>query len=111
MEKLKKFPLYSQDGKGVEAKCICVFYIGNIKWYVLEGQQEGNDFTFYSIVVGLCETEYGYASLNEMESIKLKTGNSLVPVLSIQQDKSFKPTELTNIRDPRLQAFLAREYK
>lgn len=110
-KELKEFPLYSQDGKGVDAKCICVFYIGNIKWFVLEGQPEGNDFTFYSVVVGLCETEYGYASLKEMESIKIKTGNSQVPFLSIQQDMNFKPTELGNIRDPRLQAFLAREYK
>lgn len=45
--------LYSQDGKKKDATCIAVFHIGNFRWYVLEGQQEGNDFILYGIVLGL----------------------------------------------------------
>ena len=30
--KLENNPLYSQDGKKKEAKCIAVFRIGNIRW-------------------------------------------------------------------------------
>lgn len=30
--------------------CIAVFYLGNIRWYIMEGQQEGNDFMcFFAI--------------------------------------------------------------
>ena len=64
-EQLKDFPLYSQDGKQKDATCVCVFEIGLIRWYVLEGQPEGDDFTLFSIAVGMAETEYGYASVKE----------------------------------------------
>lgn len=102
--------LYSQDEKGEKAVCICVFQIGNIKWYVLEGQQEGDDFIIYSIVVGMGDTEYGYASLNEMEQIQVKTGIPSYPVVKISQDKSFHPRKLKNIKDEKLQTFLHRMY-
>ncbi len=68
-EQFKQYPLYSQDGKKKDAICQCVFFIGKVRWYVLEGQPEGNDFTLFSIVVGLADTEYGYASMKEMEKI------------------------------------------
>ena len=57
-EALSSYPLYSQDAKKKDALCIAVFYLGNIRWYIMEGQQEGNDFTLYGIVAGLQETEY-----------------------------------------------------
>ena len=63
--------LYSQDGKKKDAKCIAVFRIGNIRWYFIEGQEEGEDFIFYGVVLGLVATEYGYVSANEMASISI----------------------------------------
>ena len=51
-EALSSYPLYSQDAKKKDALCIAVFYLGNIRWYIMEGQQEGNDFTLYGIVTG-----------------------------------------------------------
>ena len=42
-EQIAKYPLYSQDGLGKAAICIGILELANIKWYVLEGQQEGND--------------------------------------------------------------------
>lgn len=36
-EQLKQYPLYSQDGKKKDAICQCVFFLGNLRWYVLEG--------------------------------------------------------------------------
>ena len=50
---MKDYPLYSQDSKKKDALCIAVFYLGNIRWYIMEGQQEGNDFTLYGIVTAL----------------------------------------------------------
>lgn len=86
-EQFKQYPLYSQDGKKKDAICQCVFFIGKVRWYVLEGQPEGNDFTLFSIVVGLADTEYGYASIKEMESISVDVGHNL-PKIPILQDKS-----------------------
>ena len=40
-EILKSYPLYSQDGKGKDAVCVAIFFIGHVRWFVLEGQPEG----------------------------------------------------------------------
>lgn len=53
------------------AVCVAIFFIGHVRWFVLEGQPEGNDTTLFTIVCGLHETEYGYTSVNEMESVKV----------------------------------------
>ena len=42
-EALRDYPLYSQDAKGKDALCIAVFHLGNIRWYIMEGQPEGDD--------------------------------------------------------------------
>lgn len=57
---MKDYPLYSQDSKKKDALCIAVFFIGNARWYILEGQREYDDFVLFGIIVGLAETEYGY---------------------------------------------------
>ena len=106
-EALSSYPLYSQDAKKKDAVCIAVFYLGNVRWYILEGQQEGNDFTLYGIVSGLFETEYGYLSATEMERFTYDFGFS---TLRIEQDKDFKPCTLAEIEDTVLQAFLSRLY-
>ena len=109
-EQLKDFPLYSQDGKQKDDTCVCVFEIGLIRWYVLEGQPEDDDFTLFSIVVGMAETEYGYASVKEMEDIKMDGSRYGLGMLSIRQVPGFKPCLLTEIQDKRLQDFLSRLY-
>jgi len=106
----KDYPLYSQDGKKKDALCIAVFHIGNIRWYIMEGQQEENDFIFYGIVVGTVETEYGYVSANEMASIKVDASRYGLGMLQVEQDKSFKQRTLSEIKDADLQAFLSRLY-
>ena len=50
-EQFKQYPLYSQDGKKKDAICQCVFFIGKVRWYVLEGQPEGNDFTIQNMAM------------------------------------------------------------
>ena len=106
----KDYPLYSQDGKKKDALCIAVFHIGNIRWYIMEGQQEENDFIFYGIVVGTVETEYGYVSANEMASIKVDASRYGLGMLQVEQDKCFKQRTLSEIKDADLQAFLSRLY-
>lgn len=40
-ETLGSYPLYSQDAKKKDAMCIALFSLGNIRWYIMEEQQEG----------------------------------------------------------------------
>lgn len=107
---LADYPLYSQDGKRKDALCIAMFYLGNIRWYIMEGQQEGSDFTLYGIVAGLHETEYGYLSANEMAAISYDASKYGLGTLRIEQNKDFIPCELGNIKDAELQAFLSHLY-
>ena len=109
-EALKGYPLYSQDGKKKDATCIVVFSLGNVRWYIMEGQREGDDFTFYGIVAGLQETEYGYVSANEMASIAYDASEYGLGTLRFEQDRQFKPCNLSEIEDEELQEFLSRLY-
>ena len=84
-EQIAKYPLYSQDGLGKAAICIGILELANIKWYVLEGQQEGNDYTLFTIVAGLAETEYGYTSANELASIQVDGSKYGLGTLQVQQ--------------------------
>ena len=71
IERAQNYPLYSQDGNGKFAKCISILHIGNIRWYILEGQKEGDDFIMFGVACGMTETEYGYISLNELSQIEV----------------------------------------
>lgn len=73
---MQDYPLYSQDSKKKDAVCIAVFFIGNARWYILEGQRENDDFVLFGIVVGLAETEYSYISANEMASVTQPSSDS-----------------------------------
>lgn len=69
--KLAKFPIYSQDGKGNDAKVICKFFFGAWTWYVLEGNKlENGDYEFYGIVENQYGAERGYFTLSQLESVK-----------------------------------------
>lgn len=59
-------------------------------WYIIEISKEDNS-TCYGYVVGF-ESELGYFSLKEVESIKGALG------LKVERDISFKPTALEIVR-------------
>ena len=109
-EALSDYPLYSQDAKGKDALCIAVFHLGNIRWYIMERQPEGDDFTLYGIVVGLHETEYGYMSASEMADVTYDASKYGLGLLKIEQDRSFKSCALREVKDKELQSFLSRLY-
>ena len=105
---LKQYPLYSQDDKRGDAVGVAVLGIGNIRWYIIEGEQQGDDFTFFGVVTGMYQTEYGYFSLREMENIEVDGGRYGLPVkLHIEVIEGFKPCKLKEIKDKELQDFLA----
>lgn len=107
---MKDYPLYSQDSKKKDALCIAVFFIGNARWYILEGQREYDDFVLLGIIVGLAETEYGYISANEMASVALDASKYGLGTIMVEQEKAFQPCKLSAIQDGELQSFLNRLY-
>lgn len=107
-EAFKGFPLYSQDGKGKEAVCVAIFTIGNARWFVLEGSNEGDDTIMFCIVVGLAEDEYGYVSLNELAGIEIDCRKQGYGLLQVTEIPYFKPRPIGEIADKRLQSFLSR---
>lgn len=107
---MKDYPLYSQDSKKKDALCIPVFFIGNARWYILEGQREYDDFVLFGIIVGLAETEYGYISANEMASVALDASKYGLGTIMVEQKKAFQPCKLSAIQDGELQSFLNRLY-
>ena len=106
-EALKGYPLYSQDGRGKDAVCVAIFVLGSVRWFVLEGEVQGNDIILYGIVVGLMEDEYGYFSLNELSDVTLDLTAQGLGKLQARQQENFRPTKLKNLQDYRLQRFLA----
>lgn len=107
-EALKGYPLYSQDGKGKDAVCCAVFALGSVRWFILEGETEGNDTVLFGIVVGLMEDEYGYISLKELSDIELDLTAQGFGKLQVRQQQNFMPTPLRLLQDYRLQEFLSR---
>ena len=108
VEALKDFPLYSQDGKGREAVCRAIFALGSIRWYILEGETEGKDTILFGIVIGMMEDEYGYISLDELSEVELDLTRQGFGKLQVWQQEDFKPAKLSQLKDDRLQHFLAR---
>jgi hypothetical protein len=108
VEALKDFPLYSQDGKGREAVCRAIFALGSIRWYILEGETEGKDTILFGIVIGMMEDEYGYISLDELSEVELDLTRQGFGKVQVRQQEDFKPAKLSQLKDDRLQHFLAR---
>ena len=90
-KELKKYPLYSQDGKGNEAVAVCKFFLQGFTWYVLEAQKNGNDYEFFGIVDGL-DKEYGYFTLSQLQSLRGQWG------LTVERDMYFKPTQVGDLK-------------
>lgn len=107
-ESFKDYPIYSQDDKGKEAMCVAVFALGAVRWYMLEGNKEGDDFIMFGLVVGLIDDEYGYVSLNELSEVELDLSSQGYGKLQVRQQTNFAPTPLKSICDDRVQKFLAR---
>jgi Protein of unknown function (DUF2958) len=86
-------PLYAQENE-VDAMVYAKFFAPwtGWTWFVTEGSPLGDDFTFFGYVIGL-ESEWGYFSLNELESITGPGG------LTIERDLYFTPKTKSKIAD------------
>lgn len=88
-QRLRKYPLYSQDGKGKDAEVVVKFFLPHTAWawYILEAQpidideaiakdmgiEAGKSWEFFGITINdsTPHGEYGYMTLAELQRIKI----------------------------------------
>jgi hypothetical protein len=83
--------LYSQEENPdptVHLKLFCPW--SSWSWFITEGEQQGEDFTFFGYVIGH-EKEWGYISMNELLSVKGPAG------LYIERDEYFTPKPASQV--------------
>ena len=112
LEALESYPLYSQEHKKVrDLFAVALLHIGSIRWYILEGNAEGDRFTFFTLVCGMAEdAELGYADAGELAGIAVddsRYGLSGIP-LKVERVDDFKPCRLVDIEDEDVQNYVAR---
>ena len=86
--------LYStEDTPCSEKTIVCKFFnpMGAGTWYIAEGsEQEDGDWLFFGYCdLGFGSPEWGYVSLNELQSVKLPFG------LGIERDIYFSPKTIS----------------
>jgi len=90
---LAQHPLYSGE-KDRNPPILVKFFTPwtNWTWYVLEGDQQANgDWLFFGLVEGF-ETELGYFTLSELQSMSGPGG------LTIERDRYFGAKRLNDVR-------------
>ena len=84
-QRLEKYPLYSQDGKGFDSEVVVKFFYGPATWYVTEGEkQDDGSWLFFGYVTGLAFDEWGYFTSSELESV------SEIAVTGVERDLWYK---------------------
>ena len=112
LEVLANYPLYSQEHKKVgDLFAVALFRIGCIRWYVLEGNAEGDRFTFFTLVCGMADgPELGYTDAGELAGIAVDASRYGMPgiLLTVERAEDFKPCRLIDIEDEEVQKYVAR---
>lgn len=112
LEVLANYPLYSQEHKKVgDLFAVALFRIGCIRWYILEGNAEGDRFTFFTLVCGMADCpELGYTDAGELAGIAVDTSRYGMPGISLKVERveDFKPCRLADIDDENVKKYVAR---
>ena len=88
-----------------------MFRIGSIRWYVLEGNAEGDRFTFFTLVCGMgYESELGYTDAGELAGIAVDASRYGMPgiTLTVERVEDFNPCRLAEIEDEDVKNYVAR---
>jgi hypothetical protein len=89
----KKSPLYSQDNNEDPVVITKLFdAFGSATWFLTEYSPDEN--TAFGYVTGLCEDEWGYISLEELESINHPT----LGIPRVVRDLYFTPTIFSKLK-------------
>ena len=111
LEALANYPLYSQENRKVcDLLAVALLHIGSIRWYILEGNAEGDRFTFFTLVCGMSEdAELGYADAGELAGISVDASRYGLPgiTLKVERVEYFKPCRLADIEDEDVQNYVA----
>ena len=112
LEALANYPLYSQENKKVcDLQAVALFRIGSIRWYALEGNAEGDSFTFFTLVCGMgYESELGYTDAGELAGIAVDASRYGLPgiLLTVERAEDFKPCRLAEIEDEEVKNYVSR---
>ena len=112
LEALASYPLYSQEHKKVsDLQAVALFHIGDIRWYILEGNAEGDRFTFFTLVCGLPHSpELGHTDAGELAGTAVDASRYGLPgiLLTVERAEDFKPCRLIDIEDEDVQKYVAR---
>jgi hypothetical protein len=75
-----------------EKKIVCKFFnpMGQGTWYVVEGEEDDGDWRFFGLV-DLFVREWGYFTLNELESVDVGFG------LGIERDIHWRPKPMKEV--------------
>jgi len=87
-------PLYSTENVEVPDKIVVGKFFdpsGSYTLYIVEGQREEDDYTFWGYVTGLAEDEFGYTSLKELDSVRGRLG------LGLERDIYWAPKAIREI--------------
>lgn len=112
LEALASYPLYAQEHKHMpDLMAVALFRIGLIRWYVLEGNAEGDRFTFYTLVCGMDEMpELGYTDAEELAGVAVDSARYGFPgaVYRVERAEDFTPCRLADIADEDVKSFCSR---
>ena len=112
LETLASYPLYSQEHKKVcDMYAVALLRIGSIRWYILEGNAEGDRFTFFTLVCGMAaDAELGYADAGELASIAVDASRYGLQgiTLTVEHAEDFKPCRLGDIEDEDVKNYVSR---
>ena len=112
LEALASYPLYSQKHKKVsDLYAVALLHISNIRWYILEGNAEGDRFTFFTLVCGLADgPELGYTDAGELASIAVDASRYGLPgiLLTVERVEDFQPCRMADIDDEDVKNYVAR---
>lgn len=109
---LKKYPLYTQDGKGGDSKIVVKYFGGSAAtWLITEGEPEpGGDWLLCGFVtLGLPDEfapgkllwEWGYVRLSELQSLRFPPFG-----LGVERDILVEPGKY-KVKD---EVFMCRQY-
>jgi len=91
-ELFKQYPLYSQDGKGMDSVVLVKYFnpCGAGTWLITEAEeQEDGDYLLFGYCHIFC-WEWGYVMLSELQNLKLPFGLTIERDLYIPKDAKVK---------------------
>ena len=91
-ELFKRYPLYSQDGKGMDSVVLVKYFnpCGAGTWLITEAEeQKDGDYLLFGYCHIFC-WEWGYVMLSELQNLKLPFGSKIERDLYIPKNAKVK---------------------